>query len=41
MRQGARAQDDDPAIQAAQREIERFVDALWMERGLSENTLAA
>jgi integrase/recombinase XerD len=26
---------------AAQQEIERFVDALWMERGLSENTLVA
>jgi integrase/recombinase XerD len=25
----------------ALQEIERFVDALWMERGLSENTLAA
>ena len=27
--------DDDVAI------IERFLDALWLERGLSENTLAA
>jgi integrase/recombinase XerD len=25
----------------AHQEIERFIDALWMERGLSENTLAA
>lgn len=38
---GVRVREDDPAWQAAQREIERFVDALWMERGLSENTLAA
>jgi integrase/recombinase XerD len=29
------------ALAVAQGEIERFVDALWMERGLSENTLAA
>ena len=28
----------DPADRA---EIERFLDALWMERGLSENTLTA
>ena len=41
IRRGARLRDDDPALLAAQQEIERFVDALWMERGLSENTLAA
>jgi len=29
------------AVTAARQEIEQFVDALWMERGLSENTLAA
>jgi integrase/recombinase XerD len=31
----------DPALQAELREIEQFADALWMERGLSDNTLAA
>ncbi|MDH3980655.1 MAG: site-specific tyrosine recombinase XerD [Gammaproteobacteria bacterium] len=31
----------DPALQAELREIEQFTDALWMERGLSDNTLAA
>lgn len=41
MRPGARTGPGDPALLAAQQEIERFVDALWMERGLSENTLAA
>jgi len=30
-----------PALQAELREIEIFTDALWMERGLSDNTLAA
>lgn len=33
--------DRDEALAAAQQEIERFLDALWMERGLSGNTLAA
>jgi integrase/recombinase XerD len=32
---------DDARFAAEQQEIERFTDALWMERGLSENTLAA
>jgi len=41
VRPGARTGPGDPALLAAQQEIERFVDALWMERGLSENTLAA
>ena len=31
----------DAVHQADRTEIERFLDALWMERGLSENTLAA
>lgn len=31
----------DPALQAELREIERFADVLWMERGLSDHTLAA
>jgi integrase/recombinase XerD len=30
-----------PALQADRAEIERFTDALWMERGLSRNTLEA
>ena len=41
MRHGPPLVPDNPALLAAQREIERFVDALWLERGLSENTLAA
>jgi integrase/recombinase XerD len=32
---------DDSAIEAEQQAVERFTDALWMERGLSDNTLAA
>lgn len=32
---------DDSAIAAEQQAVERFTDALWMERGLSDNTLAA
>jgi integrase/recombinase XerD len=32
---------DDPRLAAEQQAIERFTDALWMERGLSDNTLAA
>lgn len=32
---------DDPALQAGLREIGQFTDSLWMERGLSEHTLAA
>jgi len=31
----------DPALQTELLEIDRFVDALWMERGLSTHTLAA
>jgi integrase/recombinase XerD len=31
----------DSAMTMAQQEIERFSDAMWMERGLSKNTLAA
>lgn len=33
--------DIDSIDPASRRDIERFLDALWMERGLSENTLAA
>jgi integrase/recombinase XerD len=33
--------DTDAPDVEAQREIEAFLDALWMEHGLSENTLAA
>jgi len=32
---------EDAALAAELREIERFADALWMERGLSDHTLAA
>lgn len=32
---------DDARLAAEQQAIERFTDALWMERGLSDNTLAA
>ncbi|MGB5260804.1 MAG: site-specific tyrosine recombinase XerD [Gammaproteobacteria bacterium] len=32
---------DDARLAAEQQVIERFTDALWMERGLSDNTLAA
>ena len=32
---------EDAALAAELREIEHFADALWMERGLSDNTLAA
>lgn len=35
------AGQEDPALQAELGEIERFADALWMERGLSDHTLAA
>ena len=31
----------ESAMTMAQQEIERFSDAMWMERGLSKNTLAA
>ncbi len=31
----------DPALQAEREEIDRFTDTLWMERGLSNHTLAA
>ncbi len=30
-----------PDLQASKDQIDRFLDALWMERGVSENTLAA
>jgi len=33
--------DIDSIDPASRQDIERFLDALWMERGLSENTLAA
>ncbi len=33
--------DIDSIDPVSRRDIERFLDALWMERGLSENTLAA
>jgi integrase/recombinase XerD len=32
---------DDARLAVEQQAIERFADALWMERGLSDNTLAA
>jgi integrase/recombinase XerD len=32
---------DDPALAAELRDIDRFTDALWMERGLGRHTLAA
>ena len=32
---------DDARLAVEQQAIERFTDALWMERGLSDNTLAA
>jgi integrase/recombinase XerD len=37
----ADATKSDPALQAEREEIDRFADALWMERGLSNHTLAA
>ncbi|MGB5306203.1 MAG: site-specific tyrosine recombinase XerD [Gammaproteobacteria bacterium] len=40
-KRSARGEQGHAAATAAHREIEHFVDALWMERGLSENTLAA
>jgi len=36
-----RASETDPVNGKDQAVIERFADALWMERGLSQNTLAA
>jgi integrase/recombinase XerD len=35
------AGEEAPELQSARAEIERFTDALWMERGLSRNTLDA
>ena len=31
----------DPSAVSAEAVVERFLDAIWMERGLSKNTLAA
>jgi integrase/recombinase XerD len=39
--QSASPDKSNPAMQAELVEVERFTDALWMERGLSDNTLAA
>jgi integrase/recombinase XerD len=40
-RQTTHADAPDPALQDELGEIAQFTDALWMERGLSDNTLAA
>ncbi len=41
MKQAVPGDACSPALRAELQEIERFTDALWMERGLSDNTLAA
>lgn len=35
------AQGEDPHLEASAQAIDRFLDAAWMERGLSKNTLSA